>query len=118
VSSDAQPTEEQFAGVARVKPIHDDRMSSGENSWMSASNASFMSMNLSAVRDHNYFTETMNIERVFTYADITMPSRIDATAATDKVTTAVASEITELESFQKQELERLASHIASKEKVE
>ena len=112
VSSDAQPKEEQFAGVARVKPIHDDGMSSGENSWMSASNASFMSMDLSAVRDTNYFTESINIERVFTYADITLPNRSnlssDITASTDDINTAVASEITELENVQKQELERLA----------
>jgi hypothetical protein len=112
VSIDAQPKEEQFAGIARVKPIHDDGMSSGENSWMSASNASFMSMDLSAVRDSNYFNETINIERVFTYADITMPVArtnitSDATDATDEVTTEVASEITELESIQKLELERL-----------
>ena len=113
VPSDAQPRDEQFAGVARVKPIHDDGMSSGENSWMSASNASFMSMDLSAVNNSNYFTETTNIERVFTYADITMPNRSHpvtsyATEAIDEVTTAVASEITELEVIQKQELERLA----------
>jgi hypothetical protein len=119
VPSDAQPNDEQFAGVARVKPIHDDGMSSGENSWMSASNASFMSMDLSAVRDNNYFTESINIERVFTYADITMPNHrsSDATAATDDINTAVASEITELENVQKQELERLAeSHRIETEK--
>ena len=74
VSIYAQPTKDkQFAVIARIKPIHDDGMSSGENSWMSASNASFMSMDLSAVRDSNYFNKTINIEQVFTYADITMP---------------------------------------------
>ncbi len=49
---------------------------------------------------------------MFTYADITVPNRSlhgsDATAATDDGTTAVASEMTELETIQKKELERLA----------
>ena len=35
VSSNALPREEQFLGPPRVKPIHEDGMSSGENSWMS-----------------------------------------------------------------------------------
>lgn len=113
VSSDAQPKDEQFAGTARVKPIHDNGMSSGENSWMSASNASFMSMDLSAVRDSNYFNDTINIERIFTYAEIAMPAArtrlsSDTTEATDDITAEVASEITELEHIQKLELERLA----------
>jgi hypothetical protein len=67
-----------------------------------------MSMDLSNVVNDHYFAEATNIERVFTYADITLPNRpnpseSDATAATDDVTTAVASEITELENIQKQE---------------
>ena len=66
VSSDAQPLEEQFAGVARVKPIYDDGMSSGENSWMSSSNASFLSMDLTNVRDDDFFTGTTNMDKVFT----------------------------------------------------
>ena len=80
---------------------------------MSASNASFMLMDLSVVRDSNYFNDTINIERVFTHADIAMPAArtnlaSDATGATDDVTTEVASEITELDHIQKRELERLA----------
>jgi hypothetical protein len=72
VSSDAQPTDEQFAGVARVKPIYDDGMSSGENSCMSSSNATFLSMELTNVCDDNYFNASTNVDRVITYADITM----------------------------------------------
>lgn len=123
VSSDAQPAEEQFSGVARVKPIYDDGMSSGENSWMSSSNASFLSMDIQTVRDDDYFAASTNVDRVFTYADITMPNRqanmtsSNATETTDDITTAVASEITELEIVQKQELERLAeSHRVATEK--
>ena len=68
---------------------------------------------LSAVRDSNYFNDTINIERVFTYVDITMPAArtylaSDATEATDDVTAEVALEITELEHIQKLELEWLA----------
>jgi hypothetical protein len=114
VPSDAQPAEEQFSGVARVKPIYDDGMSSGENSWMSSSNATFLSMDIQTVRDDDYFTASTNVDRVFTYADIITPNRqantrsSTATEATDDLTTAVASEITEMETVQKQELERLA----------
>jgi hypothetical protein len=112
VSSDARPLDEQFAGSARVKPIYDDGQLSGENSWMSASNVSFMSMDLSTVRDQVYFDDSTNIEKVFTYADITMPNRSafsnKATEATDDITTDVTSEMTEMETRQKQELEKLA----------
>ena len=73
VWSDAQPSQEQFSGVARVKPIYDDVMSSGENSWMSSSNASFLSMDLTNVKDDDYFTSTTNMDTVFTYANVTMP---------------------------------------------
>ena len=82
---------------------------------MLASNASFLSMDLSTVRDHSFFNEATNmIEHVFTYADITVPNH--GTVAKDDTTTDVASEFTEMETRQKQELERLAeSHrIATK----
>ena len=45
--SDAMLPMDQFLGPARVKPLCEDGMSSGENSWMTQSNASFMSMELS-----------------------------------------------------------------------
>jgi hypothetical protein len=115
VSIDALPKDEQFAGSARVKPIYDDGMSSGENTWMSASNASFLSMDLSTVRDHSFFNEATNIEHVFTYADITVPNH--GTLAKDDTTTDVASELTEMETRQKQKLEWLAeSHRIATEK--
>ncbi|KAI2500206.1 hypothetical protein MHU86_14281 [Fragilaria crotonensis] len=62
-----------------------------------------------------------NIEQVFTYADITMPNRPTSssyvTAAADGSTTDVASEMTETETRQKQELEHLAeAHRISTEK--
>jgi hypothetical protein len=111
VSSDAQPVDEQFSGVARVKPIFDDGMSSGENSWMSSSNVSFVSLDISVVRNDDYFTSSTNIDNVFTYADVTMPFRNPyqaTTAPTEDCTTAVTSDITELEAHQKIELEKMA----------
>jgi hypothetical protein len=44
IPSDALPHADQFMGPARVKPLFDDGLSSGKNSWMTQSNASFMSM--------------------------------------------------------------------------
>jgi hypothetical protein len=112
VSHDALPKEEQFLGPARVKPIYNDGMSSGANSWMSTSNASFMSMDLTAVQDHNYFNDSTNIAQVFTYASIVIPTPAQpsgqaSTTLTDDLTTDVTSELTEMENRQKQELERL-----------
>jgi hypothetical protein len=126
VSSDAMPMEEQFMGVPRVKPIYDDGMSSGENSWMSASNASFLSMDLSLVRDHVYFDESTNIAQVFTYADITMPNlhhdktqHNPETATPNTMIQDVASEMTEIESRQKQELEDMVeAHRIATEKAD
>jgi hypothetical protein len=43
---DAQPMEFQFPGPARVKPLYTNGNSSGENTWMTASYASFMFMDL------------------------------------------------------------------------
>ncbi|KAI2496023.1 hypothetical protein MHU86_18496 [Fragilaria crotonensis] len=123
VASDALPIEEQFFGTPRVKPIYEDGMSSGENSWLSASNASFLSMDLSLVRDHVYFDESTNIAQVFTYADITMPTHQNKTqcsaTSTNEMTQDVASELTEMESCQKQELEDMAeAHRLATEKAE
>ncbi|KAI2489363.1 hypothetical protein MHU86_25236 [Fragilaria crotonensis] len=124
VASDALPIEEQFFGPPRVKPIYEDGMSSGENSWLSASNARFLSMDLSLVRDHVYFDESTNIAQVFTYANITMPTHQSRTQSTVTVSTYemtqdVASELTEMESHQKQELEDMAeAHRLATEKAE
>ena len=100
VSSDALPREEQFLGPPRGKPIHEDGLSSGENSWMLASNASFLSMDLSLVREHQYYDETTNITEVLTYANITLPTQTPiqstATATTTDMTTDVTSELTEI----------------------
>jgi hypothetical protein len=126
VTSNAQPKEEQFSGPARVKPIHDDGMSSGANSWMSTSNAaSFMSMDLTAVQDQSYYNDSINIAQVFTYANIVMPHHqthvagTDDTTNTDDITTDVASELTEMENRQKLEIERLVeeAHRVATEKA-
>ncbi len=124
VSIDALPTKEQFMGHPRVKPIYDDGMSSGENLWMSASNASFLSMDLSLVRDHAYFDESTNIAHVFTYADITLATNQNAslsnvTAPSNEFIQDTTSEMTEMESRQKQELEDMAeAHRIATEKAE
>jgi hypothetical protein len=67
---DAQPLDDQFAGPARVKPLYDDGLSSGGNSWMTQSNASFMSMDLPTDQDDDYFASSTNANKVFSYADI------------------------------------------------
>ena len=75
ISEDAQPTLGQFPGPARVRPIFNDGMSSGENSWMSASNTSFMSMDFSmGQEDEDYFTNTSKVNRTFSYAEILLPT--------------------------------------------
>jgi hypothetical protein len=74
ISEDAQPLPGQFPGPARVRPIYNDGMSSGENSWMSASNASFMSMDFSTAQDDDYFTTSSKINHTFSYAEILQPT--------------------------------------------
>ena len=74
ISADALPTPGQFLGPARVRPIYNDGMSSGDNSWMSASNASFMSMDFSTAQEEDYFTNTSKINHTFTYAEILLPT--------------------------------------------
>ena len=74
ISEDAQPAPGQFPGPARVRPIFNDGMSSGENSWMSASNASFMSMDFSIGQDDNYFINTSKVNHTFLYAEILLPT--------------------------------------------
>jgi hypothetical protein len=70
VEVDALPPEGYFPGPPRVKPIVDDGISSGENSWMSMSSASFLSMDLSMVENDDYFTNNQSVTKAFTYAEI------------------------------------------------
>jgi len=70
VPSDAMPQEGKFTGPPRVKPIIRDSESSGENSWMSRSSASFMSMDLSMVQNDNYFSTTQGAFQAYTYASV------------------------------------------------
>ena len=123
VSEDAQPTLGQFPGPARVRPIFNDGMSSGENSWMSASNTSFMSMDFSmGQEDDNYFTNTSKVNRTFSYAEILLPTSPITCAYTyppgqlpihqpEEEGKEVISEITvarsEIETAQKVEIDRL-----------
>jgi hypothetical protein len=75
VQSDAQPSSAQFPGVARVKPLYNDGNSSDENTWMTTSNASFMSMDLPEGHMDDFFATSMNATRVFSYADIVVPPK-------------------------------------------
>jgi hypothetical protein len=46
-----------FQANPGVKPIAEDGLSSGKNSWMSMSNASFLSMDLSMVENGRLFCQ-------------------------------------------------------------
>jgi hypothetical protein len=70
---DAYPHPNPFPASPRVQPNHNDGFSSGENSWMSMSNTSFLSMDLSHVADDDYFSNTTVATRAFTYAEIVLP---------------------------------------------
>jgi len=122
ISNDAQPTQGHFPGPARVRPIHNDGMSSGDNSWLSASNASFMSMDFSTAQDDDYFTNSSKVNHTFSYAEILLTpnsTTYDYPFSVGKTTThqpeeegkEVISEITtgrsEIEAAQKAEIERL-----------
>jgi hypothetical protein len=118
VESDALPTEYQFPGPARVKPLYDDGLSSGENSWMTQSNASFMSIELPPTQDEDFFRASMNANRIFTFDEFTVPAagttphqRIIPPTSVNKppawATVASTSELTETEIRQQQEIERL-----------
>ena len=131
ISGDAQPTPGQFPGLARVRPIFNDGMSSGEKSWMSASNASFMSMDFSIGQDDKYFTNTSKVNHTFSYAEILLPTSPITCAYeyppgqqpkhhSDDDGKEVISEITtgrsEIETAQRAEIERLkAIHNAERE---
>ena len=75
VEVDALPPEGYFPGPPRVKPITDDGISSGENSWMSMSNVSFLSMDLSMVENDDYFVNNQSATKTFTYAEILLPNK-------------------------------------------
>jgi hypothetical protein len=70
---DAYPYPNPFPDDPKVQAIHNDGFSSGENSWMSMSNASFLSMDLNNVADDDYFSNTTIANRTFTYAEIVLP---------------------------------------------
>ena len=75
VEVDALPPEGYYPGPPRVKPIADDGISSGENSWMSMSNASFMSMDLSMVQSDDYFATNHTANQTFSYAEVVLTNK-------------------------------------------
>jgi hypothetical protein len=136
IPTDAYPKPNPFPDRPRVQPIHNDGFSSGENSWMSLSNTSFMSMDLSNVEDDAYFSNTAAATKAFTYAEIIVsppsnvagPSRnrptIDQNDVkdhySDEDTRAAISEITttartETEQQQRRELEHARQIIADQQ---
>jgi hypothetical protein len=57
-----------FSGPLQVKPLVEDHgLSSGANSWMSVSNASFLLMDLTMVKDDDYFANSQLAVRTFSY---------------------------------------------------
>jgi hypothetical protein len=106
IPSDALPHADQFMGPARVKPLFDDGLSSGENSWMTQSNASFMSMELPSGPDDDYFASSAKANRIFSYADVVIPTPPPPTAAvrlvspeSDTLTKASMSEISDTKTY-------------------
>ena len=73
IPEDAYPKPNPFPEPPKVKSIQNDGFSSGENSWMSTSNASFLSMDLSNVADDDYFTNNTSATKAFSYAEIVLP---------------------------------------------
>jgi hypothetical protein len=73
-------------------------------------------MDLTVVRDHQYYDDNVNIAEIFTYASIASAGNLPTisndipTETTTVTTTDVVSEITELETRQKQELEEMAAN--------
>lgn len=131
IPPDAYPKPNPFPERPKVQPIHNDGFSSGENSWMSLSNASFMSMDLSNVADDKYFSNTTAATKAFTYAEIilTPPRHVAGKLKnittnndqnSDEDTQAVISEITttartETEQQQRRELEHARQIIANQQ---
>jgi len=72
---DAYPHPNPFPEPPKVQPIRNDGFSSGENSWMSMSNTSFLSMDLSNVADEDYFSSATAVTKAFSYAEIVLPTK-------------------------------------------
>ena len=124
IPSDAQPLEDQFVGPARVKPLYDDGLSSGENSWMTQSNASFMSMELPTGLTDDYFSSSTNANKVFSYAEVAIPNTSSFPPAPDidMHTKASISEISDTKTYadyvRKNDLETITeAHHAETEKA-
>ena len=128
---DAYPNPNPYPDSPKVQPIHNDGFSSGENSWMSMSNTSFLSMDLSNVADDDYFSNTTVATKAFTYAEIVLPTNLNTQASTkkdsispsDDNTKAAISEITttaKTDSIYAQQLKELenARAIIEKQKME
>ncbi len=112
IPNDAQPSVNQFLGPARVKPLYDNGLSSGKNSWMTQSNARLMSMELPAGQDDNYFANSTNASIVFTYADIGIPhAPRPNTSSSDTQTKASILEISDSKTYadyvKKKELDKM-----------
>ena len=93
----AYPYPNPFPEPPKVQPIQNDGFSSGDNSWMSMSNVSFLSMDLSNVADDDYFTNTTSATKAFTYAEIVLPTKPTTRqyyTQNDKETKAAISDIT------------------------
>jgi hypothetical protein len=127
---DAYPHPNPYPNYPRVQPIHNDGFSSGENSWMSMSNTSFLSMDLSNVADDDYFSNSNVANKTFTYAEVVLPtnttyghfhinshtdpSEDDTRAAISEITTTVKTDMVQA---QLQELEQ-AKQLIEKQKLE
>lgn len=115
VPSDAMPPTDCFPGPARVKPLFDDGISSGQNSWMTQSHASFMSMELPTGQNDDYFRDSLNANRVFSYAEAASQYQsstfynFDETATKASISE-VTGERTEENSNQQKALDRLTEH--------
>jgi hypothetical protein len=118
VPPDAEPHEGQFPGPARVKPLYDDDNSSGANTWMTQSSASFMSVDNPSGPDDDYFTNSMNANRIFSYAEVVLPSMLPPESCIpvnpDSFSKAPVSEIiatapTEVDHHQRQAMEQMAA---------
>jgi len=115
VPSDALPTAVEFIGPPQVKPIPNDGHSSGENSWMSKSNASFLSMDLSSVQQDDYFSSSQTAHRTFSYANaLTSNLPTTSTYVQENDHREVISDITtprteqELETLKRQQREEIS----------
>jgi hypothetical protein len=124
VEIDAQPTEFQFLGPAHFKPLFDDGLSSGENSWMTTSNACFMSIEFPSGQDDDFLKTSMNANRIFTYDHIPSCSKKSNLTApppqgvTEQASTkdhkslawsTATSDLTEVEMLQQLEIIRLTA---------